>query len=185
MAIRPLFVEELAEVLAVDFSAAGRDSEAERRFALGGSRAGRTVSLFQFGCRYRGPGFAGGPIFTFHGQRVPDIGSPCLGILIRLGDHVDEESINTFPFARYAADSIADHVEFGDVLLHIQDEIDHLLDPDRPNFTAWLRLRGNLSRSQSRLPRSTPFVLLRRLWISWPGETSYNSHFEAPPRFKY
>ena len=52
----------------------------------------------------------------------------CLGILIRLDDHVDEESIDTFPFARYAADHIGDHVEFGDVLLRIQDEI-----ADKPN----------------------------------------------------
>lgn len=39
----------------------------------------------------------------------------CLGILIRLDDQVDvnEESINTFPFARYAADHIGDHVELG------------------------------------------------------------------------
>ena len=179
--IRPLFVEGLAEVLAVDFSAAGgiprlneylRWEDQEQALlsacsslvAVIADQGSLVVQFSHFTVKDSDKEFLTSDHLASKtdASRYHILPEPahmimvqaCLGILIRLGDHVDEESINTFPFARYAADSIADHVEFGDVLLHIQDEIDHLLDPDRPNFTAWLRLRGNLSRSQS--PEALP-----------------------------
>ena len=77
----------------------------------------------------------------------------CLGILIRLDYSIDESGINGFPLARYAADRIGDHAEFGDMLSRIQDGIDHL-DPDKPHFVAWLWLLGNLS--WGRFPEAVP-----------------------------
>ena len=111
----------------------------------------------------------------------------CLGILIRLDDHVDEESIDTFPFARYAADHIGDHFELGGVLLRIQDEIDHFLDLDKPNFAAWLRLRGKLSWGQS--PEALPLYyfaefglrgLVGHLILKHPQDSSTRGPYGMP-----
>jgi ankyrin repeat protein len=177
VAIRPLFVEELAEVLAVDFSAAGgipkldedlRWEDEEQAVlsacsslvavvAVQGSRVVQfshfSVKEFLISDRLASKEDAS----SYHILLEPAhtiMAQACLGALIRLDDDVDEESISTFPLSRYAADHIGDHAEFGDVLSRIQDAIDYLLDPDNPHFAAWLWLRGNLG--WGRFPEAVP-----------------------------
>ena len=177
VAIRPLFVEELAEVLAVDFSEAGGIPkldedlrwEDEEQAVLSACSSLVTVVAVQGSRVVQFSHFSVKEFLTsdrlvskedtscYHILHEPAhtiMAQACLGALIRLDDDIDEKSISTFPLARYAADHIGDHAEFGDVLSRIQDAIDHLLDPDNRHFPPWLWLRGNLS--WGRFPEAPP-----------------------------
>ena len=177
VAIRPLFVEELAEVLAVDLSEAGgipklnedlrwEDEEQAVLSACSSlvtvveAQGSRVVQFSHFSVKefltsdrlalkedtssYR--------IFLEPAHTI--MAQTCLGALIRLDNDVDEQSISTFPLARYAADHIGDHAEFGNVLSRIQDAIEYFLDPCNPYFASWLWLRGNLR--WGRFPEAVP-----------------------------
>ena len=63
----------------------------------------------------------------------------CLSVLLRLDPHIDSV-INHFPLAQYAGEHFGDHVEFESVLSHILDEVDYLLDPDKSHFAVWVRI---------------------------------------------
>jgi len=64
-----------------------------------------------------------------------------LSVLLRLDEHIDRDSIVDFPLARYAADHWIGHVEFENVLAHVNDGVDRLFDPDKPHLVALLWLR--------------------------------------------
>jgi ankyrin repeat protein len=177
VAIRPLFVEELAEVLAVDFSKAGGIPklnedlrwEDEEQAVLSACSSLVTVVAVQGSRVVQFSHFSVKEFLTsdrlaskentssyhiLHGPAHTIMTQACLGVLIRLGDDVDEESISTFPLARYAADHIGDHAEFENVIPRIQDGFDYFLDPYKPHFAAWLWLCENLSWGQS--PEALP-----------------------------
>ena len=177
VAFRPLHVEELAEVIAVDFDAAGgvpklnedlRWEDQEQAVLSACSslivvvevHGSRVVQFSHFSVKefLTSDRLASKKDTSrYHILLEPAhtiISLACLGVLIRLDHSVDEPCINNFPLARYAADHIGDHAEFGDVLSRIQDGIDHLLDSDKPHFAAWLWLRGNIS--WGRFPEAVP-----------------------------
>ena len=177
VAIRPLFVEELAEVLAVDFSKAGGIPkldedlrwEDEEQAVLSACSSLVTVVTVQGSRVVQFSHFSVKEFLTsdrlaskedtsiYHILHEPAhtiMAQACLAVLIRLDDDVDEESISTFPLARYAADHINDHAEFKNVLPRIQDGFDYFLDPYKPHFAAWLWLRESLSWGQS--PEALP-----------------------------
>jgi ankyrin repeat protein len=60
----------------------------------------------------------------------------CLSVLLRLDPRIDVED---FPLARYAGEHFGDHAEFEGVLSHIRDGVNHLLNPDNSHFAAWVR----------------------------------------------
>ena len=62
----------------------------------------------------------------------------CLGVLLHLSDQVDKDTIEKFPFAQYAAQHWVDHGRFEDVSLRIQDAMELLFDVDSPSFATWI-----------------------------------------------
>jgi len=74
-----------------------------------------------------------------------------LGVLLRLDERIDHDSIAGFPLARYAAKHWIDHVKFENVLFHVKDGIDHLFDADKAHFAAcvWLYDPEGFSNSES------------------------------------
>ena len=62
----------------------------------------------------------------------------CLSVLLHLGDQVDKDSIKKFPFAHYAAQHWVDHGRFDHVLPKIQDAMERLFDVDSPSFATWI-----------------------------------------------
>jgi ankyrin repeat protein len=181
-AIRPLFLVELAEVLAVDFSTAGgipklnedlrwEDEEQAVLSACSSlvtvvaNQGSRVVQFSHFSVKefLTSDRLASKDASRYHILYEPAhtvMAQACIGVLIHLGDDIDEESISTFPLARYAADHIGDHAEFGNVLPRIQDGFDYLLDPNKPHFTAWLWLREDLSRDRS--PEALPLYYVAK-----------------------
>jgi ankyrin repeat protein len=64
----------------------------------------------------------------------------CLGYLLHFDGHVDEEIIKGFPLAEYAAEHWVTHAQFEDVASCVKGGMETLLDCDKPHFEAWLRI---------------------------------------------
>lgn len=65
------------------------------------------------------------------------VAQACLGILLQLGN--DEPAGSNSPLAAYAARHWVYHAQFEDVAFHIKGGMQRLFDPREPHFTAWLR----------------------------------------------
>ena len=162
VAIRPLCVEELAEVLAVDFHAGGmpklnagwrwEDQEEAVLSACSSlvtliiDRGTRVVQFSHFSVKE----FLTSDrlvnsveeMSRFHIPIEPShviLAQSCLGVLLRLDDHTDAEDI---PLIRYAAYYWYQHAQIGNVEFYIKDAMDHFFDMDNPHFSAWIRFQG-------------------------------------------
>jgi Ankyrin repeats (3 copies) len=160
MSIRPLLVEELAELLANGF-----DSDSIPNYNAGW-RSGDMVEAVLSACsdliiivnddRSRVVQFSslsvkdfltserlatkGDELSSYHilpGPAHTIIAKACLSTLLKLDDSVDKNTIENSPLARYAAQHWIEHAQFGDVSSRIQDIMFRLFDPDKPHFRAW------------------------------------------------
>jgi len=160
-AIRPLLVEELAEVVAVDFDAGGipnlnpawrwEDQEEAVMSACsslviivndGGSRIVQfshfSVKEYLTSDRLADPSR---DVSRYHILLEPAhtvLAQACLGVLLRLDDRTDMDKTKSFPLARYAAAHWIKHAQFGDVSSHVKDAMECLFDADKPHLAAWL-----------------------------------------------
>jgi len=143
VAVRPLSVDELAEVLAIDFSAEGgtpmvdeklrrKDKEqavlsacstlvtvvdswpwrlvqfshlSVREFLTSDRLAASTVDILRYHHIHLEPAH------TIMAQ-------VCLGVLLRLDNDMDRQTIESYPLAKYAGEHLGDHAEFKSVFLH-------------------------------------------------------------------
>jgi ankyrin repeat protein len=167
VAVRPLRVAELAEVLAVDFGTAslGETSklntdwrwEDQQEAVLStcsslisvvaeeGSQVVQfshfSVKEFLTSSRIAG---SSADVSTFHILLEPAhtvLAEACLAVLLRLGELADEDNVeDKFPLARYAAEHWVDHAQFENVSSHIREAMELLFDPDKPHFTSWLQV---------------------------------------------
>ena len=159
VAIRPLRVEELAEVLAVNFD----DEEGmpklnpnwrwedEEQALLspcssliaivksGGSRIVQfshfSVKEFLTSARL---GTSSGDISRYHIDPQPAhtiLAQACLSVLLRLDDGV----INNSPLALYAAEHWVAHAQEENVRSCLRKAMEYLFDVDKPYFAAWLQ----------------------------------------------
>ena len=90
----------------------------------------------------------------------------CVSVLLQLHDHNEEDIVGkNAPLARYAAEYWARHAQFEDVVSRIKG-MDYLFDPDKPYFTAWRQL------SDIDTPPSCPSALY---YFAVPQESSANT----------
>ena len=68
------------------------------------------------------------------------LANACLCVLLQLDDNINSDSIAHFPLASYAARHWVDHARLYDVSLHIQEILERLFDAARPHFAAWVWL---------------------------------------------
>ena len=93
----------------------------------------------------------------------------CLGVLLRLDDHVDRYKIENFPLARYAAQYWATHARFESASSRIKVGMECLFDADRPHFATLLWIynedREDLSMSTKCpvKPQAVPLYYVARL----------------------
>ena len=182
VAVRPLRVEELAEVLAVEFdTTAGTPklnenlrwedqepavlSACSSLIAVVGDGDSRVVQFAHFSVkefltsdRLATSTVDASRYHYVHLELAHTImAQACLSVLLHLSSHIDDEaSIENFPLAEYAAAYFGDHAEFERVLSQILDGVDHLLDADKPHFAAWLRLRRRRLWVREELPEVPP-----------------------------
>ena len=164
VAVRPLRVEEFAEVLAVDFD----DAEGiprlkpdwrweEQELALLSAcssliaivKAGdsRVVQFSHFSVKE----FLTSPRLATASREVSNyhidlehahtiLAQACLGVLLQIQDgFVDRHTRNDHP-ARYAAELWTTHVQFGEVSPRLHKWMEYLFDSRKPHFKLWLTL---------------------------------------------
>jgi Ankyrin repeats (many copies) len=165
VAIRPLRVEELAEVLAVDFDDAEgipklntnwrwEDQEqallssCSSLIAIVESYGSRIVQFSHFSVKEfltsTRLATSSGGVSRYHIALEPAhivLAQACMSVLLRSDDRVEQHDVMpTSPLARYGAEHWVVHVQFGKVSSCLRKAMEHLFDPDKPYFEAWLQL---------------------------------------------
>ena len=164
VAVRPLRVEELAEVLAVDFD----DAEGiprlkpdwrweEQELALISAcssliaivQAGdsRVVQFSHFSVKefLTSPRLATatGEVSNYHIGLEPAhtiLAQACLGILLQIQDDFEGRTPEDHPLARYSAEHWMTHAQFGEVSSRLPKGMEYLFDANKPHFNVWLTL---------------------------------------------
>jgi len=159
-AIRPLRVEELAEIFAIEFGSnevtnlveGWRPENAEEAvlsacsslIAIIDDNGTKIVQFSHFSVK---------EYMTSDRLQISDIGHlsdyyiplepahtvlarACIAVLLQLGEKVDRERIATFPLAKYASEHWLDHAKFENVQSQIQDVLKHVFNPKRPHLRA-------------------------------------------------
>jgi ankyrin repeat protein len=176
VSIRPLRVEELAELFAVlpgaesksGFNIGWRPEDPEE-FILSACSTlvaivdvrGRKVAQFShFSAREyltsdRIANSAHVSHFHIHLKSAHTVlARTCLNALLQLDYSIDKTKIQSFPLAWYAAEHWVDHARYEGVSSDIQYEMDCLFDRKTPHFAAWNWLH-NVDGSQNRYLLST------------------------------
>ena len=160
-AIRPLGVEELAEVLAVDFGDAEgipklklnwrwEDQEqalltsCSSLIAFAGTGRSRVVQFSHFSVKEyltsTRLATSIGDVSHYHVDLEPAhtiLAQACLSVLLHADDRAGEKSS---PLANYAAEHWVTHAQFQSVSSFLQKAMEYLFDLDKPYFAAWLQL---------------------------------------------
>ena len=164
VAVRPLLVEELAELLAFDFQASTRggiptlkedwrwDDEEEAVLSTCSSlitivprNNSRVVQFSHFSVKeyLTSSRLAQSPhadISRFRIDLEPAhtiMAQSCLATLFRLDEHSDAK---VSPLVEYAAEHWVNHAQFEKVSLRLRDGMDDLFDGSKPHFASWLRM---------------------------------------------
>ncbi|KAH9018457.1 hypothetical protein EDB84DRAFT_647789 [Lactarius hengduanensis] len=163
VAVRPLRVEELAELLAFDFQGSSSGgipklkddwrwddqeeavlSTCSSLIAIVPDGDSRVVQFSHFSVKE----YLSSPRLARSDEDVSRfyidleaahaiLAQACLGTLLRLKEHADAEG---FPLVEYAARHWVDHARFDGVSSLVRDGMDDLFDSSKPQFAAWLRV---------------------------------------------
>src|SRR5712671_7181592 len=160
-AVRPLEVEELAEVLAFDFTTEGIPKlnsswrwEDQKEAVMSACSSlvivvkdgdSRIVQFSHFSVKEyltsKRLAESSQDVSQYHILLEPAhtvLARACLGVLLGLDDRVDRDSIKSFPLARYAAQYWDRHAQFPRVSSHVEDGMKRLFDGGKPHFATWL-----------------------------------------------
>jgi ankyrin repeat protein len=167
VAVRPLRVEELAELLAFDFQAATSggvptlkedwrwDDQEEAVLSTcsslitinprGDSRVVQFshFSVKEFLTSSRLVQSPHGEVSRFHIDLKPAhtiMAQACLATLLRLDQHDGNINAKVSPLVKYAAKHWVDHAQFEKVSSHVRDGMGDLFDSSEPYFAAWLQV---------------------------------------------
>ena len=164
VAVRPLRVEELAEVLSVDFDDAEgiamlkpdwRWEEQELALlsacssliAIVEADDSRVVQFSHFSVKEfltsSRLATASGDVSNYYIDLEPAhtiLAQACLGILLQTQDDVERHTPEGRPLARYAAEYWATHAQFGEVSSRLHKGMEYLFDANKPHFKVWLTL---------------------------------------------
>jgi ankyrin repeat protein len=162
-AVRPLRVDELGEVLAVDFDMEGipklnlgwrwQDQEEAVMSACSSlviivkDGDSRIVQFSHFSVKeFLTASRLAEPIRDVSRYHIrldaahTILAQACLGVLLRMDDQVDKDNIENFPLALYAARYWTTHARFESASPRIKDGMACLFDADKPQFATWLWL---------------------------------------------
>src|ERR1700679_2501990 len=161
--IRPLRVEELAEILAIEFDEKAlptlntdwRPAYAEETImsvcssliAIVNRGGDQVVQFSHFSVKEyltsERLAAAEDCLSFYHILPEPAhtiLAHASLTVLLQLDDKIDRDTITHFPLAPYAARHCVDHAQFRNVSLHIEEVMKCLYDPTKPHFAAWVWL---------------------------------------------
>ena len=195
VALRPLRVEELAEVLAFDLTAGGMPKlnadwrwEDQEEAVLSACSSlvsvivddgSRVVQFSHFSVKefLTSDRLAScqEEVSKFHIPVEPShaiLAQACLGVLLCLDDRTHEDSVEKIPLYRYAAEYWVAHAQVKDVELQIKDALDYLFDMQNPHFSALARLEHEydlLRLSEGDEPTNVPRSAAPLYFAAWRG----------------
>jgi ankyrin repeat protein len=166
VSIRPLRVEELAELFALDFDGAREGiPKLNKEWRWDDPEQGivticsglihigdyfsdtRIVQFAHFSVKQfltsDRLAILNEDVARFHislGKAHTVVAQACLGILLSGNGVNDERAESRSPLAEYAARHWIDHARFKNVTFRVEDGMRRLFDPGKPYFTAWLQL---------------------------------------------
>ena len=194
VSIRPLRVEELAEVLAFDFNTGGMpklnpDWRWEDREEAVMSACSSLVTIVEDG-HSRVVQFSHFSVKEFLtadrlAEPIRDVtryhirreaahtilAQTCLGLLLQLDDRIDRESIENFPLVLYAAQYWPIHAREENVSSYIKDGMECLFDGEKRHLSTWLWIynedqRGrSMSTARPEKPEAVPLYYAARLGL--------------------
>jgi ankyrin repeat protein len=210
VAAYPLDVEELAEVLAIDFSATGmtpkfdenlRWDDKERAVLSACSslitivedQDSRLVQFSHYSVKefLTSDRLARSTVDTlryYYIRLEPAhvvMAQVCLSVLLQLSDNMDKQTIRNYSLSDYAGNFLCSHVEFENVISSIGgDGIDNLLDRDKPYLYTWVWLQiGDWDSENWHNSKMTPDMTCSSLTQSYPVRSQYYvSKPKLPPR---
>jgi ankyrin repeat protein len=167
VALRPLRVEELAEVLAIDFDAPAHGgipqlnpnwrwadqhqavlSTCSSLIAVVDDGDSRVVQFSHFSVKEYLTSDrlarSSGDVSRYHIVLEPAhtiLVQACLGVLLRLDDHINRRNVGDIPLVEYAARHWFDHARFENVSSRIHDTMEYFFDADKPHWVAWSRVQ--------------------------------------------
>ena len=167
VALRPLRVEELAEVLAIDFNAPSHGGIAQLNpnwrwadhhqavlstcsslIAIVDNGDSKVVQFSHFSVKeyLTSDRLASSSwdVSSYHIVLEPAhtiLAQACLGVLLRLDDHVNKENLDDFPLSKYSAQYWVEHARFEKVASRIQDAMEYFFDANKPHWAAWCRVQ--------------------------------------------
>ena len=169
VALRPLRVEELAEILAIDFDAPTQGgipqlnpkwrwadqhqavlSTCSSLIAIVDDGDSKVVQFSHFSVKEYLTSDrlarSSGDVSRYHIVLEPAhtiLSQACLGILLRLDDRVneDEDNFGDIPLVGYAARHWVEHARFENVRSRIRDSMEYFFDADKPHWTPWCRVQ--------------------------------------------
>ena len=167
VALRPLRVEEFAEILAINFNTPSQEgipqlnpnwrwadqhqavlSTCSSLIAIVDDGGSKVVQFSHFSvkeyltsdrlaCSSR-------DVSQYHIVLEPAhtiLAQACLGVLLRLDDRVDKYNVGGIPLVMYAAQYWVDHAQFEKVASRIRDAMNYFFDADKPHWAAWCRVQ--------------------------------------------
>ena len=191
VAVRPLEVKELAEMLAFDFNTGGMpklnlswrwEDQEEAVMSACSSLVtivkdgdSRVVQFSHFSVKeFLTADRLAEPIrdvTRYHirleaGHTI--LAQACLGVLLRLDDRVDRDSIKSFPLVRYAAQYWPTHARVENVSSRIKEGMECLFDEEKPHFSTWLWIYnedrgGPMFTPRPEKPNAVPLYYAARL----------------------
>ena len=165
VAVRPLRVEELAELLAFEFGTAQGAvpkyrtdwrpidqveavlSTCSSLTAIVNDNGSQVVQFSHFSVKeFLTSNRLSCSLGDFSQYRILPrsahtiLAQACLGFLLHLDGptHADEDIIKVFPLAEYAARHWVTHAQFEDVASRVKNGMEILFDCDKPHFAAWV-----------------------------------------------
>ena len=179
VAIRPLRVEEVAELLAFEFKAEGAvpkyrtdwrpNDQVEAvlstcfsLISIVDDNESQVVQFSHFSVKeflmsnrlgdYSQYQILPRPAHTILAQA-------CLGCLLHLDDHVDDGIVKGLPLAEYAAKHWATHAQFEDVASRVKDGMEKLFDCNKPHFGSWVGIYNMDEETSLEPPSNIPTPL--------------------------
>lgn len=184
--VRPLHVEELADILAIEFEAGSlpqyhgnwrpENSEEEvlsvcsSLISIVDTDGSRVVRFAHFSVKEyltsdrlanAGNGLSQYHILPRLAHTI--LAKASMSILLALDDQVNQDSMKNSPFAIYAARYWVNHAQSYDVFSRIRDAMGLLFDPDKPHFAIWVWIydfdypfRKNMFMARPSPPEATP-----------------------------
>jgi Ankyrin repeats (3 copies)/Ankyrin repeats (many copies) len=206
-AVRPLRVEELAEVLAFDFDTEGIpklnlgwrwENQEEAVMSACSSlviivkdKDSRIVQFSHYSVKeFLIANRLAEPIRDVSRYHIrieaahTILAQTCLGVLLRLVDRVDRDNIKNFPLVRYAARYWPTHARFENTLSCIEDGMERLFDGDKSHFATWLWIFDedwggrSMSSSCPEKPEAFPLYYAARLGFRGLAEHLISKHPE-------